>query len=125
MSVERRKHVRFKVQGGALAALSRSPTVAGQIINVSEGGLAFRYVASKERSEESSRLNVLVGDRKFHFKTLPFKCVWDSPMPGTLSHNSISIRHCGVKFDDLMDEEKDDLKFFIHHHTTTETELDA
>ena len=118
MTVERRKHTRLKVQGGALAALSRFPSVAGHIINISEGGLSFRYVASQQQSEESSRLSLQVVDRRFHFKTLPFKNVWDFPMPDDFSFGSISIRYCGLEFGNLTDDEKDHLKYFIHNHTT-------
>jgi hypothetical protein len=81
MTVERRKYKRLKVESGALAALSRSPDVAGQVVNISEDGLSFRYVASQQRSEESSRLNLLLAHTRFHSKALPFKIVWDSPMP--------------------------------------------
>ena len=120
--VERRKHKRFNAQDGALAALTRSPTIAGQIINISEGGLSFRYVASHQRSEESPRLNILVSERKFHLKTLPFKRVWDSPMPEAFTYGTISLRHCGVEFADMKNDEKDDLNFFIRNHTTAKTE---
>jgi hypothetical protein len=118
MTVERRKHARFKIQSKALAALCREPTVAGHIINISEGGLSFRYVASQQRSEESPRLNLLVSDGRIHFNTLPFKSVWDSPIPNHFSFRSISTWHCGLKFGHLADDEKDALKYFIcqSHH---------
>lgn len=120
MTVERRRHERFKVQGSALAALRRTPTVAGRVINISEGGLSFLYVASRQRSKECSHLNLLVDKSGAHFKTLPFTSVWDSAMPDAFSHGPISIRQCGVAFGQLMDEERRDLKAFIRNHTTHE-----
>jgi hypothetical protein len=90
MTVERRKYARFKVHSRALAALSRSPTVAGHVINISEGGLSFRYVASQQRSEESPLLKLLMTDRRFFSKALPFKSVWDSPTPDDFSFGSIN-----------------------------------
>jgi len=80
MTVERRKHARYEVQSRALASLSRSPAVAGHIINISESGLSFRYVASQQRSGESPRLNLLVSEERNHFNTLPFQlgiAVWN------------------------------------------------
>ena len=118
MTVERRKHARFKVQSKALAALAQSPTVAGHIIDISEGGLSFRYVAGQQRSQESPRLNLLVSDERFQYKTLPFKSVWDFPIPDHFSFGSISTRHCGVEFGDLTDDAKSEIKKFIKIHTT-------
>jgi hypothetical protein len=117
MTVERRKHVRLKVNNSALTSLSRCPTVAGNIIDISEGGLSFRYIASQRRSKESPRLHLLATDERFHFKTLPFKSVWDSPIRDDFSFESISTRHCGVEFGYLTDDEKDHLKYFIHNTT--------
>ena len=120
MTVERRKHARFKVQGRALAALTRTPSVAGHILNVSEGGLSFRYVASQKRCVDSPRLNLLVSSERKYRRTLPFRCVWDLPIADDFSFGSISIRHCGVKFNDLTNDEKADLESFINNHTATD-----
>ena len=121
MTVERRKHARFKVQGRALAALTRTPSVAGHILNVSEGGLSFRYVASQKRCLDSPRLNLLVSSERKNYRTLPFKCVWDSPIQDDFSYGNISTRHCGVKFNNLTNDEKADLESFINNHTAPNT----
>ena len=121
MTVERRKHARFRVQGRALAALTRTPSVAGHILNVSEGGLSFRYVASQQRCEDSPRLNLLVSSERRYFRTLPFRCVWDSPIQDDFSLGSISTRRYGVKFNDLTNDEKNDLESFINNHTAPDT----
>ena len=120
MNVERRKHKRFKVQGDAVAVLSRSPDVAGQIVNISEGGISFRYVASRQRSDESPRLNLLASNEKVSSKSMPFKCVWDSPTTDVFSFSfgRISTRCCGLNFGDLTDDEKLELKKFIQNLTT-------
>jgi hypothetical protein len=115
MTVERRRHARHKVQNKALAALASSPSVAGHIINISEGGLSFRYVSSQKRSEESPRLNLLEAGERMSLKTLPFKCVWDLPTSDVFASNTITIRHCGVKFGDLTDDEKSELTEFIQN----------
>jgi len=122
MTTERRKHLRFKVQGNALAALRQTPTVAGRLINISEGGLSFRYVASRQRSKECSHLNLLVDKSGAHFKSLPFTSVWDSAMPDAFSCGSISIRQCGVAFGQMMEAERQDLKAFIRNHTSPDRE---
>ena len=122
---ERRKYARFKPKRRALAALSYSPTVAGHVVNISEGGLSFRYVASQKRSEESAHLNLLTPDGAFQYKALPFKTVWDYALPDDFSLGSISTRYCGVEFGSLSDEEKSEIRRFIETHTTTEANSQA
>jgi hypothetical protein len=39
--VERRKNNRFSFQGGAFVYFNSKPPMAGRIIDISEGGLAF------------------------------------------------------------------------------------
>lgn len=117
MFVERRRHDRFKVQSGAIACPQL--TVAGQIINVSHGGLVFRYVASRKRSHESSTLNIALTDGSFRLEWIPFIVAWDVPMPQSYSCGVISLRYCGVQFRDLADSQTLRLRYFIKNYTTT------
>jgi hypothetical protein len=111
--VERRKHRRFQTRDGALAALSFQFAVLGRIMDVSSGGLAFRYVASAVRSTESSKLNILLTDRSFCLDKVPFKSVWDLAIPGEFSSGSITLRQCGVKFGRLTHGQELGLGYFI------------
>ena len=119
-SAERRTHQRFKVQHGAIA--SAQLTVVGQIINISHGGLSFWYVDSRERSKESCRLTISLADSTFNLSMIPFKVVWDLPMPETLPCGAFPLRYCGVEFGDLADYQKLGLQFFIHNYTATAAE---
>ena len=122
MTIERRKLTRLKVQSGVLAVLSRSPPVLGQIIEITEDGLSFRYVASQKRSEESPYLNIFVRHKNFISKALPYKTVWDLPAPDLFSKGTITIRRCGVQFGNLKDDEKADIDFVIQNYSTADTE---
>jgi len=53
---------------------------------------------------------------------MPFKNVWDFPTPDDFSVGTIAIRHCGVKFGNLTDDEKADLDFVIQNYTKADTE---
>jgi hypothetical protein len=110
---ERRKHKRFRVQNGSFAALCPQFGILGQIIDISTGGLAFRYVASEERSKESSRLSILLTDGSFCFNKIPFEAVWDTPMPREFSFGAITLRQCGVQFGELTPGQKLDLQYFM------------
>jgi len=110
---ERRKYRRFRVQNGSFAALCPQFNILGQIMDVSTGGLSFRYVASEERSKESSQLSILLTDGSFCFDKIPFEAVWDTPMPREFSFGAITLRQCGVHFGELTHGQKLDLQYFM------------
>ncbi len=111
--VQRRRHERFEAQDGAFASLSPQFAVLGQIVNISKGGLAFRYVASRPRSKESNRLDILLTDGSFFVDKLPFDSIWDIAIPQDFSLGPITFWHCGVKFGQLESTQKLDLEYFI------------
>ena len=118
MSVERRNHERLKVQDGAFAMPSLQVAALGQITNISQGGLAFSYVGSQDRSRESSALKILFRDGSFSMHGVPAKTVWDRPMPGGHSLGLITQRECGVQFGELTDEQRFELKCFFKNFTS-------
>ena len=115
--VEGRQHRRFRVHNGGFAALCNEFTALGQIIDISRGGLSFRYVASEARTYGSAELRILMTDGSFCFEKVPFKTIWDSAMPREFSSGAITLRHCGVQFGDLTHSQRVDLEYFIHSYT--------
>ena len=90
----------------------------GPIINISQGGLAFRYVASQDRSRESSALKILLSDGSFSMHRVPAQAVWDRPIPRAYSLGLITLRQCGVQFVELTEEQRLDLKCFFKKYTS-------
>jgi hypothetical protein len=117
-SAERRKQRRFKVKQGAFAGLGHLLRPVGQIIDISTGGLSFRYVASNARSHECAKLKILKTDGSFSCHRIPFKTIWDYSTPQDFSLDSPILRHCGVQFGKLGDDQEFDLKYFIENYTT-------
>jgi hypothetical protein len=118
MSVERRNHERLEVQDGAFAIPSLEIGAVGQIVNISQGGLAFSYVGSQNRSKESPALKISFRDGSFAIYRVPAKTVWDRPIPQAYSLDVITLRQCGVQFGELTEEQKFDLKCFIKNYTS-------
>ena len=58
MFPERRKDKRFKLKDPAFAILYSSPTITGEIIDISRTGLAVRYYRIAEGSNEFSELDI-------------------------------------------------------------------
>ena len=122
---ERREEKRFQVQDGAFAMLSLQLAILGQIENISRGGLAFRYVASQDRSTELSALNILLTDGSFSLKRVPIRTVWDHPVPRDYTQGLITVRYCGMRFDDWTNGQRSDLNYFIQNFTLERKEANT
>ena len=110
-----RRYARFRVPKDAFAALGPDYIKVGQIINISMGGLAFRYLASKGPSN-ASELDIFLAGRVFYLYKLPFETVRDF-VTNEMPFSSIYMKVCGLQFGDLTDKQKSDLRYFIQTHT--------
>ena len=115
-SVERRHYERFQAEKGAFVALRGPTRKLWQIIDISKGGVAFRYVANGEEWEKSSELDILTADTRFSLETVPFKCVSDFEMVNE-SHFSYRIRRSSVEFGRLTQLQISKLELFIRDYT--------
>ncbi len=123
--VKQREHARLRVANGIFAALHPQFAVPGQIMNISGGGLAFRYVASQPRSNQACKLGILLPDGSFCLDEVPFKTVWDCPIPYDFSFGAITFGLCGVQFEELSDDQKFCLEHFMRKYTVGEAALGA
>ena len=75
--IERRQMKRFKVAEGAFAALINHGNKLGQIKDISEKGLSFRYIDSHEEHSEARELKIILGNGGLCLEGIPFKKVTD------------------------------------------------
>ena len=118
--VERRKHKRFQVYVPGHAYDRLSSATLGQIIDIGNGGLSFRYIASKKLPYTSLELDIVLPNRVSYLKKLPSRIMSDSAIDGETSISSragTTTRRCGVQFGDLTDDQRVDLNYFIHAYT--------
>jgi len=118
--VERRQHIRFRVREGAFAVLRPHFTIVAEIIDVSKGGLAFRYITSEERSSQSSGLDILFAGGSYCLRDVPFKTISDFVMPNEFSTPSATTRRRGVQFAKLTHDQMGELESFIGNYTKGE-----
>ena len=112
---EQREHKRFQVPKGAFVGLGHHDTQVGQIIDVSMGGLAFRYVGSEEPS--NGELDIFLSERDFYLGRIPFKSVSDFEMTTRTASTSMTMRRTGVRFRKLTESQISQLEYFIQNHT--------
>lgn len=120
--VERRKHQRFQVQDGAFAILSPDFCNWGQIIDISRGGLAFRYTGSEQLPNASFDLGISSAKVGFYLGKVPFKVIWDFEIANEVDYNFTTIRRCGVEFGKLTPHQISQLEYFIEDHALGEAQ---
>ncbi|MGD2151011.1 MAG: PilZ domain-containing protein [Desulfobacterales bacterium] len=118
---ERRKHERFKVKNGAIAMIRplNAPVTTQkycQIINISKGGLAYRYIIRNGESNEPFKLDVLfIQDSicSVYLKDVSSKTVWVSHIDSKTSFNRVTIKKRGVQFGEMMSNQMSQLDRYL------------
>jgi hypothetical protein len=72
---ERRVHNRYKLQEGAFAAPWAPVRKLWQILDISHGGLAFRYIPYIQEISESGELEITTRDVGFSLEKIPYRSV--------------------------------------------------
>ena len=117
---ERRQYKRFQAKSGAFALSKASVNTLGQIVDISQGGLAFEYMARGEATNGTAEVDVLFAERFFYLQGLPCKVISDSEITLQNPFSSIRMRRLSVEFMELTPKQRSELKHFIEHHTSEE-----
>jgi hypothetical protein len=119
--IERRKHKRYNVDNGALVLLGWYYEKVGRIIDISMGGLAFRFLPHGEEQDESD-LAIVMSEANFYLDEVPARTVWElelaDEIPVTRTH-----KRRGVQFMGPTDSQKAQIEFFIKNYTDRKAEL--
>jgi hypothetical protein len=114
--IERRKHKRFTVRAGASVTFVPYFSKQGQIVDISEGGLAFRYI-SGGKGPWRGFIAILIDRIDLFLKDVPFKIVFDFKIKRVNFFGVKSMRRCGGKFGDLTSAQTAKLEYFIKNYT--------
>ena len=115
--LERRKHKRFLVQNDAIAVLRPIVDKRGPIIDISRGGLSFRYITAKESRGRSLKLDILLPDLSFYLGHLPIRTIRDFEITSEYAIGSTKTRRCSVQFRKLTPEQISQIESFMDNHT--------
>lgn len=128
---ERRRRERFKVRGGAFAVLRPRSEILGQVIDIvgeivdiGQGGLTFRYIAGEDRSHHPFELDIVLAGDDFRLDKISFRSASDRPMAGPWSFSATTMRRQGVQFGRLTDDQKAQLQYFIQTYATAAVNVD-
>jgi hypothetical protein len=116
-----RKHKRFRAQDGAFVDLRIRPIKVGKIVDISRGGLAFRYIDVAEGLKEAFELDMYSRHNEFRMEKVPVKTIWDRETAGELSF-STRTRLRGVQFGKLTQNQFSELERFLLLNTIPQEE---
>jgi hypothetical protein len=113
---QKRRFKRFQAPQNAFALLRGPDGRLGQIIDISRGGLAFRYVGNGGQPRRSFKLDVFLANNDFHLEKVSFRTVSDFEVSKQGLANSVIMRRRGVQFDELNQHHVSRLEYFIENY---------
>lgn len=121
-TVERRKNKRYKAVEGAYAAISPNSHKLGQIIDISMGGLSFKYIdTSNDGMSDDDRTpeeTIFLSSMGYYVGDLPFKTVADYEVTNAPSFSSMKVRKRHVQFTDLSFKQLFDLDYYLRNNVS-------
>ncbi len=124
-TVERRKNKRYKAVDGAYAAISPNSHKLGQIIDISMGGLAFKYIdtsTEENDADATAEESIFLSSMGYYVGDLPFKTISDYEVTNAPSFSSMKVRKRHVQFTDLSFKQLFDLDYYLRHNVAEQLE---
>ena len=112
---ERRKYRRFQVEDVAVAILGKSKI--GIITDISQGGLAFRYIGFEQEEEDhctgSLELRTFSDVADFSLFDVPYAITRKHNTPSEYYLSTLRMKKCCIQFGHLNPEQISQLEYFI------------
>ena len=115
--LNRRKHQRFQVEDFTFVNLkSKSYKDVGQLIDISNGGLSFRYFVGAKKPRKFNKLDVVLSGSDFAITGLPFRIISDTELTNGFQSSPIIFRRYCVQFEELTYNQNFKLCYFLYNH---------
>ena len=118
--IERREYKRYRSTEGTYAVLSGPVSKMGQVLDISTGGLAFRYIDIGDRPRETCVLDILREDKGIRLENVGFKIISDLDASKDFPFSTIPMRRCGGQLSGLSEKQMHDLEYLIENYTEPE-----
>ena len=107
MKSERRKATRYIVQDNGFYIFSHGSKIAGKLIDISKGGLAYQYKPIKGKKLESSLYDIIrPGSQRFYLFDIICKTIYDtSDLIVNKSSTDTERRRRGLQYGKLTENE--------------------
>lgn len=117
-----REYERVKVRGVAFAALYLNEyMVLGQLLDISQGGLSFKYIRQiyddfnvKRQDGSDMNMDIFVqDDYEMTVESIQCKVVYDYLQPKEHEYTTLQINKCAVQFQSLSLDQSEKLLQFL------------
>ena len=121
---EQRQYKRLEpLQNSAFVVFRPDFSKIGPINDISRGGLGFNYLHPADSevpaAETSHIIDIIASHNSFHLTNIPCTLVHDAEADKdqlTLMPDLVN-RFCGLKFDELTEEQEKQINLFLENHT--------
>lgn len=120
-TLERRRNKRFQAVEGAYAAISPNSQILGQIIDISMGGICFKYIDSSDEDKDEHpqrEESIFLSSMGYYVGDLPFRTVSDYQVVNAPSFSSMKVRKKHVQFIDLSFKQLFDLDHYLKNNVS-------
>lgn len=107
---ERRNFTRFTPKNGTRAVNNNA---LGPIVNISMGGLAFRYMETEKTQAVSDKLGIFLGSDDFLIDKIESRIIADTAIDQDSSFMQTKTRQRSIQFLHLTSEQHKQLEEFI------------
>jgi len=115
--LQRRKLQRFQLEDFTFVNLkSESDKDIGQLIDISNGGLSFRYFVGAKKPRIFSKLDIVLSGSDFAITGLPFRVIADTELTNGFQSSPITFRRYCVQFEELTYNQNFKLCYFLSNH---------
>ena len=118
---EYRRHERYNVSDGTIIVLDHYFALIGKIVDISHGGLSFHYKGNGEIIRDSCEVSFVFDNTETNIMYGPFKfnmdIISDSKIEYKNPNNSVGMKCCRIKFQDLSYYQKLWVEECIKNHT--------
>ena len=124
-TIDRRRSKRYKAVEGAYAAISPKSHRLGQIIDISMGGLSFKYIETGSPDEMDDTImedeqTIFLSSMGYYVGDLAFKTISDYEVTNTPSFSSMKVRRRHIQFTDLSFKQLFDLDYYLRNNVSEE-----
>jgi hypothetical protein len=119
---EARETKRFRTNANVFASFfssSQDFVKFGNIVDISEGGAGLLYLGGTEPRGELSYLEIFSSYERLLVGRLPCKIIYDMELRQD-PRSTVTLRRCGVQFEQLSEWQASALRTFIESHKADE-----
>ena len=118
MKSERRKDIRYIVKDNEFNIYNQGSKIAGKLIDISMGGLAYRYVPIEGKKRESNRYDIIsAGSQHFYLLDIICKTIYDTSDPSVnQSSTDTERRRRGLQYGKLTENEQAKFELLLRNY---------